>query len=127
MNPKIVVNGLIGVNSVVFGMWYYAKESAQQFGDISWIRFMSKNFTASPEHIREGRLHTLFTACISHNNLIHFGVSMVLLHSIGSAVAMSIGAGRFLALYIGAGFTGSVASVFNNAYIRPAVERRLGY
>ncbi|KAL0087143.1 hypothetical protein F4703DRAFT_1735708 [Phycomyces blakesleeanus] len=127
INPMIVVNGIIGINSAVFGMWYYANESARSFGDPSWLYFMRRNFTASPEGIREGRIHTLFTACISHSSVVHFGVNMLLLHSFGTALALSLGAMRFLTLYAGAGVAGSIASVFNNAYIRPAVERRLGY
>ncbi|KAL0076389.1 hypothetical protein J3Q64DRAFT_1647607 [Phycomyces blakesleeanus] len=127
INPMIVVNGIIGINSAVFGMWYYANESARSFGDPSWLCFMRRNFTASPEGIREGRIHTLFTACISHSSVVHFGVNMLLLHSFGTALALSLGAMRFLTLYAGAGVAGSIASVFNNAYIRPAVERRLGY
>jgi len=38
---KYVVFGLIGVNTVIYGMWYYANENRKL------MRFMEKNFTIS--------------------------------------------------------------------------------
>ncbi|RUS21018.1 hypothetical protein BC937DRAFT_93838 [Endogone sp. FLAS-F59071] len=85
-NPNTVIWFMIGVNFCVFSAWQYAVGSLRQFRDPQWLQFMHDNFVVNPANISEGRLHTIITSAFSHLELPHFGVNMIVLYSIGSAV-----------------------------------------
>lgn len=63
------------------------------------------------EWIAEGELWRLFTPMLLHGSLLHILFNMYALRALGPALEQHYGHGRFLALYILAGFAGNVASL----------------
>ena len=63
------------------------------------------------EWIAEGQLWRLFTPMLLHGGLIHILFNMYALRSFGPALEQHYGHGRFLLLYLLAGFAGNVASL----------------
>ncbi|KAI8992580.1 hypothetical protein BDB01DRAFT_778921 [Pilobolus umbonatus] len=127
IEPNKILWSLIGTNVTVFLLWQYAINSYKQFGDDSWLTFMSKNFVASGEAVSGGRIHTLLTSTISHMSLNHLGINMLVLYSMGQGVIEAIGASRFLLLYGGAGITASIVAIGYRQYIRPLLKKDRGY
>jgi membrane associated rhomboid family serine protease len=98
-NPTPVVIGLVVVCVVAF--------VASGFGRASVIdRFggLSHQVHQSDEYYR------LFTSMFLHLNFLHIASNMVSLLIVGPAVEVMLGKSRFLALYLTAGLSGSVAS-----------------
>jgi rhomboid protease GluP len=60
--------------------------------------------------IVQGQLWRLFTPMLLHGSILHIGFNMYALYAIGPGLERYYGRGRYLALYILAGFTGNVAS-----------------
>lgn len=66
--------------------------------------------------IIQGQFWRLFTPMLLHASLLHIGFNMYALFVLGSGLERFYGHGRFLALYILAGFTGNVVSfLFSSA------------
>ncbi|HNB54931.1 MAG TPA: rhomboid family intramembrane serine protease, partial [Anaerolineales bacterium] len=63
------------------------------------------------EWIAQGELWRLFTPMLLHGGLLHILFNMYALYSLGPALEQHYGHGRFLTLYILAGFAGNVASL----------------
>lgn len=102
---------LFGINAAVFGVWWYARDSATRFGDLRLYRFMMRNFTSGEPNLREGRWWTLLTACFSHQDMPHFAFNMLTFAFTAPALLPIIGAPQMLTLYIGAGLTASLTSL----------------
>ncbi len=65
--------------------------------------------------MERGRVWTLLTANFAHQDLLHFGLNMFVLHSFAETVAVTLGAARFAAFYAASGvFT----TAFHLAYTR---------
>ncbi|WFD27124.1 rhomboid protease [Malassezia nana] len=110
LSPRHVMFGLLGANTLVLGGWWYAKDQAQH-GDPRAYRFMMRHFTSGELHLREGRWWTLLTACLSHQDLAHYGVNMLTLGLTAPALMPLIGAPGVLTLYMGAGLVASATSI----------------
>lgn len=123
-NPNTVLYALLGVNGAVFLAWQYAVNSYKTFGDGRWLNFMAANFMNSTEAFKHGRFHTLLTSSVSHQNMGHLGLNMLVLYSMGQAAIEALGASRFLLLYSGAGIAASLATLAYRQYIRPILERK---
>ncbi|KAI7875195.1 rhomboid-domain-containing protein [Lichtheimia hyalospora FSU 10163] len=123
-NPNTVLYALLGVNGAVFLAWQYAINSYKTFGDGRWLNFMAANFMNSTEAFKHGRFHTLLTSAISHRDLGHLGLNMLVLYSMGQAAIEALGASRFLLLYSGAGIAASLATLAYRQYLRPMLERK---
>jgi len=91
------------VNVVVWILWQFAN------GNESLKRFVWENFTVSAAGVIDAyRIHTLFTAAISHSDLQHIFFNLLFFWAIGEDVERIYGYRNFLALYA---FTGMAASV----------------
>ncbi|KAG2219359.1 hypothetical protein INT45_011267 [Circinella minor] len=123
-NPNQVLYTVIGINLGVFFFWQYAINCYRQFGDSSWLSFMSANFLNSREAIEQGRYHTLLTSAFSHNRIGHLGLNMMVLYSMGQGAIEAIGASRFLLLYAGAGIMASLFTQAYRKYIRPTLVKK---
>lgn len=64
----------------------------------------------SNELIRAGQLWRLFTPMLLHGSILHIGFNMYALFSFGVGLERRFGHGRFLLLYVLAGFAGNVLS-----------------
>ncbi|KAI8355648.1 hypothetical protein EDC96DRAFT_446656 [Choanephora cucurbitarum] len=126
LDPNKVLWGLIGTNVTVFLLWQYAYSTYRQFGDPSWISFMSRHFANSEDAVSKGRLHTLLTSSFSHQSLNHLGINMLVLYSMGQGVLQAVGVSRFLMLYSGAGLAASLTGIAYRKYIRPILENKQG-
>ena len=98
-NESRIVYGIVGVNTVVFGMWQYAEEKADSRFDYRYLTMMNDNFILSNNNVFvKGKLHTLITSTISHKDGWHFLSNMATLIFLGPTAAMSLGVRRFLGL-----------------------------
>ncbi|KAF8928351.1 hypothetical protein EDD21DRAFT_418626 [Dissophora ornata] len=88
---------IIGLNSIVFAAWQVPRLSP----------FMHKWFM---HHPARGQSVTLLTSMFSHQHFWHFGLNMFALHSFAVPLHDDMGKEQFLAYYITAGVTASLAS-----------------
>jgi rhomboid-like protein len=102
--------GIIGVNTLVFGMWQIPR----------LIPFMQRHFV----HVcNSGKSYTLFTSTVSHENLVHFGFNMMALNSfmpVFQHISM-FSVQEVLALYLSSGLISSFGSHLLNTIKRNAV------
>ncbi|MBI5838912.1 MAG: rhomboid family intramembrane serine protease [Chloroflexi bacterium] len=77
-----------------------------------WLGFdvMAALGAKSNEAIRAGELWRLFTPILLHGPIWHIGFNMYALYSLGTGLEWRMGHGRFLLLYLLAGFAGNVFS-----------------
>jgi membrane associated rhomboid family serine protease len=61
--------------------------------------------------LADGEWWRLITAAFLHGNLIHVGLNMFVLWMIGAPIEEAIGRGRFLALYLVSGLSGSAGAL----------------
>jgi membrane associated rhomboid family serine protease len=98
-NPTPVVLVIIAVNVVVFVL--------EGFGHNASV---VKRYAMDPDLVSSGQYYRAFTAMWLHENFLHIFFNMIALLIVGPAVEVLLGKVRFLALYLIAGFGGSVAS-----------------
>ncbi|WFD03258.1 rhomboid protease [Malassezia obtusa] len=110
-SPSTVLFVLFGLNAAVFGVWWYARDSATRYGDLRLYRFMMRNFTSGEPNLREGRWWTLLTACFSHQELPHFAFNMLTFAFTAPALLPIVGAPQLLTLYVGAGLAASLTGI----------------
>ncbi|EJD53869.1 rhomboid-domain-containing protein [Auricularia subglabra TFB-10046 SS5] len=108
---RIVVYAILGVNTVVFGAWYMAKNAYTYQNDWRPLQFMLQNFTASLANLSSGRIWTLLTSCFSHEALWHFGLNSACIYFMAPGVCQVLGPGTFIAFYMTTGIISSLTSV----------------
>jgi rhomboid protease GluP len=101
-NPYVTYS-IIGITAVIF-LIQLATQTLRGT-DIPAYYFIKSN-----ELIRAGQIWRLFTPMLLHANLLHIGFNMYALLSFGVGLERHFGHGRFLLLYVLAGFAGNVAS-----------------
>ncbi len=95
--------------------------------EIMTPQFMVDNFTVSYVGLTEGRYWTLVTAAFSHSFLIHFIFNMLVIHSFGRVLEVTLGAGKFLSLYFIAAVFSSLTHALVSAYfIHEPAQAALG-
>ena len=119
--PESVILGLLGVNTVVFGAWIYARDRAKS-GDAHPYAFMMRHFTSGEPQLLAGRWWTLLTSCFSHQDTMHFGVNMLTFALTAPAIVPIIGAPNLVSLYIGAGLVSSFTSIVWPYVVDPIVH-----
>jgi len=105
------VSIIIGINFVVFLLWYFSPRSAALF------EFMATNFVVSNLHLREGYWWTLVTSAFSQMELWHFAINMFVLWSFGIVLEQLWGSRVFAWFYVVAGVVGSASHCFACAFI----------
>jgi rhomboid protease GluP len=101
-NPYVTYS-IIGITAVIF-LLQLATQTLRGT-DVPAYYFIKDN-----QLIRLGQIWRLFTPMLLHANLLHIGFNMYALLSFGVGLERHFGHGRFLLLYVLAGFTGNVAS-----------------
>jgi len=96
---------LIGINTLVFLLWYYNGSTPQG------MAFMRDNFLFSINNLEQGRLHTLVTSFFSQARPDHFLLNMIALHVFGPPVLNALGTARFVAVYMAAGVCSNLAQM----------------
>ncbi|KAF9480796.1 hypothetical protein BDN70DRAFT_877116, partial [Pholiota conissans] len=101
---------IIGLNAIVFGMWFMANQQWQQERDPTGVIWMRQNFLMSWNNITSGRIWTLLTACFSHENLSHILLNGFTFFFMAPTVLEIIGSRQFIFLYLGGGLFSSIIS-----------------
>ncbi|KDN39545.1 rhomboid-domain-containing protein [Tilletiaria anomala UBC 951] len=123
IRPNYVLYAIIALNALVFAAWQYSTESFRKFNDPKAYIFMCKNFLFGEMNLAQGRIWTLLTSCISHEDSTHFLLNMLSLAFMGSHVVMHIGNTAFLSLYFGAGIATALVSLAWNRFVSPWLGR----
>lgn len=87
---------------------YILQVGTQVFTGVDLPKFFGMKVN---EWIVAGELWRLFTPMLLHGSILHILFNMYALRTLGPAMEQHYGHGRFLALYILAGFAGNVASL----------------
>jgi len=105
------VSVIIGINLVVFLLWYLAP----RFPALE--KFMVYNFLVGTDHLREGYWWTLLTSVFSHAELWHLAINMFVLWSFGMVLEQFWGSRTFVTFYLVAGVVGSVCHCLASEYL----------
>ncbi|MGH2921848.1 MAG: rhomboid family intramembrane serine protease, partial [Gaiellaceae bacterium] len=106
----LVTKALIAVNLAVYGLNLaqgssLSRTSGRLFEEGALV-------VVSPfGGLADGEWWRLITAAFLHGNLIHVGMNMFVLWMIGAPIEEAIGRGRFLALYLVSGLSGSAGAL----------------
>ncbi|KIM45764.1 hypothetical protein M413DRAFT_292725 [Hebeloma cylindrosporum] len=109
-----VFYGIIGLNCLVFGMWFRRSRNShlqKQERDISAITWMQANFTNSLKNLKSGRLWTLVTACFSHRDWAHILFNGFTFFFMAQPVLSMLGSRQFIFLYLGGGLVSCITSM----------------
>ena len=98
--------GLIAINLAIFLISGLSGGIGNTSSDV--LRQMGSLY--APD-VWNGQWWRLFTAMFLHGGLIHIGFNMYVLYSIGPELERLYGVPRFLAVYLGAGWMGALASL----------------
>jgi rhomboid protease GluP len=101
--PPLVAYTLLGMCVIV----YLAQLATRQWLGYDWPLVWGVKWN---EGILHGELWRLFTPMLLHGSIYHIGFNMYALANLGPGLERQYGHGRFLALFILAGFAGNVAS-----------------
>lgn len=119
---QTVIWSILGVNSIVFGAWMYARERARS-GDYGMYRLMMQHFTSGEPNLRSGRWWTLLSASFSHQETWHFIINMATFAFTAPALVPLIGAPNLVAMYVGSGLAASLTSITLPYVVDPVVHR----
>ncbi|KAF8803826.1 rhomboid-domain-containing protein [Phlegmacium glaucopus] len=108
---NFIFYGIIGINSVVFTMWYMAVQKYKQQGDPSTVLWMRENFLSSWNNLVSGRLWTPLTSCFSHQDLSHILFNGFTFFFMAQPMLQILGSRQFIFLYLGGGLISSFSSI----------------
>ncbi|TFK76117.1 rhomboid-domain-containing protein [Pluteus cervinus] len=109
---------IIGLNGLVFGMWFMATSKYKQERDASAYKWMNENFTNSWRNLSSGRVWTLLSSAFSHENLGHIFFNGFTFFFMARPVLSMLGSKAFLALYLGGGIAANLAAMSWNNVIK---------
>jgi rhomboid protease GluP len=114
--PPLVTPALVAVNVLVFIAMAIGGAGVMVPNGEVVVRWGSNYgpYTLAGEWWR------LLTSCFIHFGIVHLALNMYALYQTGSTTERLFGRGRFLALYLFAGLTGSLASMIWNPVINGA-------
>jgi rhomboid protease GluP len=104
----VVTYTLLGITVAVFLL----QSLSQMLFGTDYLVIFGANFAPS---IRAGEYWRLITPMFLHDGLIHIGLNMYALIALGPELEREYGRGRYLALYLIAGFAGNVLSFVAHA------------
>jgi membrane associated rhomboid family serine protease len=113
----IVTKALIAINVLVY-LANLAQGSSlgQTSGTIFEKGALFVRLAGLPGGLADGEWWRLITAAFLHGNLIHIGLNMFVLWIIGAPVEQAVGRGRYLALYVVGGLSGSAGALLLDPY-----------
>lgn len=104
-DKPVVTYVILAITVLVFGLQYLSRTlSANQY---DWPYILGSKIN---DLILSGQVWRLITPILLHANILHIGFNMYALFVIGPQLERFYGHGRFLLLYLIAGFTGNVMS-----------------
>lgn len=106
--------GLSGLNVLVITLWNPDESSLDRKSYKEWQTWMRNNFTTTITNVREGRVWTLATASISHQDAMHFAGNMFALWLFGFPTYRVIGTKAFYGLYLMGGLACSSTHILHN-------------
>ncbi|OBZ77108.1 Presenilins-associated rhomboid-like protein, mitochondrial [Grifola frondosa] len=104
--------GILALNGAVFVCWNIARGVYESSRDPSMYIWMRNNFTVSWTNVKSGRIWTLLTSCISHEDLMHAIFNVMGFYFMAPPVISLLGNVGFLALYLGSGLVSSLTSLY---------------
>ena len=116
MPRSSLVDTIIGINVVVFILWFLAG-SGVVIPYSPFLNFMVENFLVSWRGLIDGRLWTLLTSVFSHNAFFHLLLNMYVLKSFGPVLEGVLGPLAFLKFYLVAGVISSVFHALVSAFV----------
>ncbi|TFK27084.1 hypothetical protein FA15DRAFT_567481, partial [Coprinopsis marcescibilis] len=126
ISDNTIIYGILGLNILVFGMWYMADQKLRLERDPQAVVWMFKNFTSSIENLKQGRFWTLLTSCFSQRDFSHIIFNAFTFYFTAPAVLYMLGARKFLWVYIGGGLVSSATSLIYANYITQSDRPSLG-
>lgn len=106
----LVTKVLIGINLAVYALNLAQGSSLNRTS--GWLFDEGALVVLSPwGGVGDGEWWRLITAAFLHGSLIHIAMNMVVLWIIGAPVEEALGRGRFLALYLISGLSGSAGAL----------------
>ena len=109
--PTIVVGGFIGLCCGTFLCQAIAVTRAQQ-GDSHLQHQMDQNLVSAEQNIEEGRPWVLLSSSFAHVNLLHLGLNMICLWSVGRGFVSWFGASHFIGIWVLSAVSCSAAGVY---------------
>lgn len=119
---------LVGVHVFVFALWQQAKQDTPLGSGVPvWgarMRRMQQQWTASLQNVQEGRVYTLLTSAVSHQQPMHLAVNTWVMYSLLPMMAAALGGPTTALLYAGAGGASSLGHILYCNYISPHLLQR---
>lgn len=100
------------INGGVFLAWQFARSQWQTEGNPRYYLWMNQNFTVSWNNVTNGRIWTILSSCMSHENTSHLLFNAFTYYFMAPAVLALLGNTSFLVLYFGGGIVSSCASLY---------------
>jgi rhomboid protease GluP len=107
--PYAITIVLIAINVLVFAAMVASDVS---FSNPTPQDALNWGADYGPATLGDGQLWRLLTACFVHFGIIHIAFNMYVLYQIGPFVQITFGRARYLILYVIAGLSGSVVSLY---------------
>ena len=95
----------------VFMNQLLAQQEANQ-GNRTRQDWIEQNLISSTENVKQGRWWVMLGCSFAHGNLIHLGINMFALWSVGKGFVSIFGFRRFAVLWVGSAFMSSAAQLY---------------
>ena len=115
----IVTFAVLLINVGVYCMYCLCKN----FKEFTWMR---ENSTCSLKNLKEGRLHTLVTQSISHDNALHLVMNCLGILSFSPPIIEKLGVKRYMIFYLVGGLSGSLLHIWHENIYRPKQLKSVG-
>jgi membrane associated rhomboid family serine protease len=110
-NPVTAV--LVAINVVVFLITLAQGSGGQPGGEVFNRGALFVSFPGFDQGLAHGEWWRLFTSMFLHGSFLHIAFNMFALWWLGSVVEQSLGALRYLLLYIASGLAGSTGAIIS--------------
>ncbi len=108
-----VVYALLAINVLMYALTlalWYARQNSGVGSDAAFSLVLYQLGAKYGPAISDGQYWRFLTPIVLHGGLIHLGFNSYALYALGPAAERVYGSARFLAVYLLAGFAGSIAS-----------------
>lgn len=108
--PNLVTSIIVGINVFIYLIMVVMSRSLDI--NVGVLVNMGAQYNLL---VAQGQIWRIFTAMFLHFSIFHVGLNMLSLFFIGSAIEAFYGKWRYLAIYLGAGLAGGIATYFLGA------------